>query len=172
MIKIAITGGIASGKSLVEEFLQQEGIITLDTDKVAHELLGPVDRKKLAEEVFADEEKLRQLESIIHPKVKKAVEEFFEKNQHKEMVAVTVPLLYRANMQDMFDFIIRVTADENIRRQRLINKRNLSREDAEKRIKAEEKVEKADFIVENNSTIDNLREKVKNILREIREQIK
>lgn len=180
MIKIAITGTIASGKSRVEEFLRQEGAVTLDTDRVAHkilennpkviELFGTTDRKKLGEIVFSDKKKLKQLENIIHPEVKKNVEKFFQENKDKELIAVSVPLLYEAGMENMFDFIITVTADENIRLQRLINTRKLSESEAMKRIKARDLPIQGDFIIKNNDTIDNLQKKVKNILKQIREK--
>lgn len=178
MIKIAITGPIASGKSLVEEILRNKGAITLDTDRVAHEILenntrvmeifGTTDRKKLGEIVFSDKQKLKQLENIIHPGVKRAVQEFFEHNQDKKLVAVSVPLLYEAGMENMFDFIITVTANEDIRLQRLINTRHLTKDEAIKRVKARDLKLKGDFIIENNLNIENLQKKVHNILGQIK----
>ncbi|OGI01691.1 MAG: dephospho-CoA kinase [Candidatus Melainabacteria bacterium GWF2_37_15] len=180
MIKIAITGPIASGKSLVEEFLRQEGAVTLDTDRVAHKILennpkvlalfATTDRKQLGEIVFSDTQKLKKLESIIHPEVKRIVQEFFEENKDKKLVAVSVPLLYEANMETMFDYVIMVTANEDIRLQRLMETRNLSKEEALKRIRARDVQPQGDFIIENNDTIDNLQKKVKNILMQIREK--
>ena len=180
MIKIAITGPIASGKSLVEEFLRREGAVTLDTDKVAHKILdnnpkvlalfGTTDRKQLGEIVFSDKQKLKQLESIIHPEVKRIVQEFFEENKDKKFIAVSVPLLYEANMENMFDYRIMVTADEGIRLQRLMNTRNLTEEEALKRIRVRNVQPRGDFIIENNDTIENLQKKVKNILMQIREK--
>ncbi len=180
MIKIAITGPIASGKSLVEKFFQREGAVTLDTDKVAHEILagnsdimkkfGTTDRKKLAEIVFSDKQKLKQLENIIHPEVKKEVEKFFTDNKEEEMVAVSVPLLYEAGMEGMFDFVITVTSSEKLQIERLTRDRGLSKDEALKRIRARDFKPKGDFIIENNDTIDNLQKKVKNIIRQIKDK--
>lgn len=180
MIKIAITGQIAAGKSLVEKFLAQEGAVTLDTDRVAHEVLennpkvlelfGTTDRKAIGKIVFSDKQKLKLLENIIHPEVKRITAEFFEKNADKKVAAVSVPLLYESGMETMFDYVIMVTADENIRLQRLLTTRNLSREEAVKRMKARDLPVQGDFIIENNETIDILREKVQNVLRQIRER--
>lgn len=183
MIKLAITGQIAAGKSLVEEFFLQEGAIVLDTDKVTHDLLanntsvitkvqelfGTTDRRQLGEIVFSDKQKLKQLENIIHPEIKRVVEAFFEENKDQKLVVVSVPLLYEAKMETMFDFVVMVTADEDIRQQRLMTTRNLSREQALIRIKARIPLIKGDFIIENNETIANLHQKVKNIFRQIQE---
>jgi len=178
LIKLAITGPIASGKSLAESYLRQEGAVVLDTDKVAHEILagnpqivelfGTTDRKKLGEIVFSDRSKLKQLESIIHPEVKKEVEKFFMDNKEEEIVAVSVPLLYEAGMEGMFDYVITVTADEKTRLERLVKNRGLSEEEALKRIRARNFEPKGDFIIENNDTIDNLQKKVENIVRQIK----
>lgn len=184
MIKIAITGTIASGKSLVEELFQQEEAVALDTDKVTHALLannpqviaqvkeifGTTDRKTLGGIVFSDKQKLKQLEAIIHPEVKRVVTEFFEQNKEQKLVVVSVPLLYEAGMETMFDFVVMVTADEKIRLERLIKTRNLTEEEALKRINARDLPLKGDFIIENNETVANLELKVKNIFRQIREQ--
>jgi len=104
MIKLAITGNIASGKSLIESMLDKKGILTIDTDKIVHGLLdkdeelinkikklfseditddyGKIDRKKLGKKVFYDKNKLRNLEKIIHPQVKKILEKFFYNNKN------------------------------------------------------------------------------------------
>ena len=193
MIKITITGSIASGKSLVEEIFREKGANTLDTDKVTHELLeknkeviskvcelckpvevlnktGSIDRKKVGEVVFSNKEKLKQLEAIIHPEVKKVVEEFFKSNQ--DMAVVSVPLLYEAGMESMFDYVILVTADENIRLQRLVKTRNLTEETALIRIKSQnfgqEKLKKANFVIENNASIERLRSEIENIIEKIK----
>ncbi len=196
MIKIAITGSIASGKSLVEKFLKQEGAVTLDTDRVVHELLendesvikkvyelfnsfnidirqesGSIDRKRVGEFVFADKQKLKKLESILHPEVKRLVREFLNQNQDKELAVISVPLLYETNMENMFDFVIAVISNEELRLKRLMKTRNLTEEEALKRIKAQdfgqEKLKKADFIIKNNGSIEDMQIEVKKILKKI-----
>ncbi len=196
MIKVAITGSIASGKSLVEKFLRQEGATTLDTDKVVHELLekdkaiikkvselfkpigvdvrnnsGSIDRKKIGQVVFSDKQKLKELEKILHPEVKKITEAFFENNKDKKLIVVCAPLLYEANMENMFNFVITVTACQDIRLERLIKTRNLNREQALNRIGSldfgKEKLEKADFVIENNGSIEDLQLKTKEVLDKI-----
>ncbi|HSA06299.1 MAG TPA: dephospho-CoA kinase [Candidatus Gastranaerophilales bacterium] len=194
MIKIAITGNIASGKSLVEEFFRQEGAATLDADKIVHDLLknnqniiksvyelfnsygfevknkkGSIDRQKVGQIAFSDTKKLKALEKIIHPEVKKVIEEFFQLNKEKKLVVISVPLLFESDMENMFDYVIAVVADEKIRLERLINTRNLTQEQALKRIRAqnfgEEQLKKADFIIENNISTHELKLEVKKIIK-------
>jgi dephospho-CoA kinase len=197
MKKIAITGGIATGKSLVEKLFSEIGAATLDTDEVVHNLLdsnkdvisriqelfsdygieitdetGRIDRKKVGKIVFSDKQKLIELENIIHPEVKRVVETFFVDNEDKEVVVVSVPLLFETGMEKMFDYVIAVTANDEIRQERLVRDRNMTREDALKRMSAQtfgqDKLEKADFIIENNNSAGDIRTKVEEIFRNIR----
>ena len=78
MMKIALTGGIACGKSLLSQFLNELGVETLDADDIVHEIIpDPDERRRIAAEVFADPEKRKALESKIHPLVKERIDEWF-----------------------------------------------------------------------------------------------
>ncbi len=193
MIKLAITGNIASGKSLIESFFQEEGIISIDTDTIVHSILskdkviiekisnlfdikvkdskGRIDRKKVGKIVFNDKNKLSELEKILHPEVYKAMEEFFEKNKNEKIVAVSVPQLYETGWEKFFDYILLVIADDDIRLQRLIQRNNLSEKDARKRllmqITQEEKIKKADFVIDNSKDVDNTKIQFKKILEKL-----
>lgn len=168
MLKIAITGNIASGKSTVEKFIEELGYKVFDTDKIAHEILensedirnlfGTLDRKEIAKIVFNDNEKLKLLESIIHPKVKAKIEEIFDLDL--DIVFISVPQLFETGFNELFDKIIYITADENIRKERLMKRNSLSEEEALKRIKAQsesKKKEFSDFTIENNGNIRELK---------------
>jgi len=175
MLKIAIVGNIASGKSTVEKMIESRGFNVFDTDKIAHDILenseevkqvfGTTDRKELAQIVFTNNEKLNILESIIHPKVKNEIERIFQKDEF--VVFISVPQLFEAGFEDMFDKIIYLTADENLRAERLIKRNALSNEEALRRINAQKEIgkfEKSDFIIENNSNLEDLEKQVEDIL--------
>lgn len=168
---IAITGNIASGKSEAEKIFRDEGFDVYDTDIIAHKILensdrvkesfGTTDRKELAKIVFEDSEKMRILESIIHPLVKEEVLKI-------KSGIISVPQLFEAGFESLFDKIIFVSAPEELRLERLMKRNNLSKEEAQIRIDAqmseEEKISKCDFIIDNSSTPENLRKQIENIL--------
>ena len=183
MIKYAVTGNIASGKTTVENFLNQKGFEVLDTDKVAHDLLDneafdtvlkefgseiltdkKIDRMKLGEIVFKDAENRKVLESIIHPLVKEKILAYFEDKKEEKTVFVSVPLLFEAEMDNIFDKIILVVADDELRLERLMVRNGLSRNDALRRLKSQmshfEKFEKSDYVFHNNEELNNLKNQV------------
>lgn len=175
MLKIAITGNIASGKSTVEKIIENNGYKVYDTDKIAHKILEnseevkkvfkTVDRKEIAKIVFSSPEKLKLLESIIHPKVKEEILKIF--NSEEKLVFISIPQLFESGFDTLFNKIIYVTADRALRLERLIKRNNLTIEEAEIRINAQvdtNKIEKSDYIIENNTDLADLQNKVKEVL--------
>jgi len=197
MIKLAITGNIASGKSLIEFFLVEKNIPVIDTDKIVHNLFeknqdvinkvqnlfdvkiidesGKIIRNKVASIVFSNRQKLKDLESIIHPEVKKEVEKFVENNKNQKIVAVSVPQLYETGWEKDFDYVLLVAADEDIRIKRLMNRNNLSEEGAKKRIEAQlsqkEKIKLADFVIFNNQDINFAKNQLEDVLEKLKKMI-
>ncbi len=180
MLKIAIVGNIASGKSTVENIIEQNGFKVYDTDKIAHQILafnedvkkifGTNERKEIAKVVFANPDKLKLLESIIHPLVKLELEKIF--SNEFNIVFVSVPQLFESGLDVMFDKIIYITSEKSIRLARLMQRNNLSKEEALIRIEAQSetgKREKSDFIIENNGTVKELENNTLDIIRLISE---
>jgi len=189
MIKWAITGNIASGKSTVENILKQHDFQVFDTDKIAHDILknsqevkdvfikedvftdGTIDRQKLGKVVFSQPDKLKILENIIHPGVNDRIKELFEQNKDEKHIFISVPLLFESGFDKIFDKIVFVSAPENIRFERLIKRNNLTKEEAIKRIQAQqdetEKIKKSDIVFYNNSTPENLTEQVEKFISSI-----
>ena len=131
MLRVAIVGNIASGKSTVEKALQTSGYVVLDTDKVCHGLLlckevadafssydvfenGIISREKLGKLVFSEPEQKELLESILYPMVKLKIEEFFEKYSDESLAFVAIPLLFEAGMESLFDKIVFVYCDDEL----------------------------------------------------------
>lgn len=172
MLKVAITGNIAAGKSQVESIFARNYPV-YDADKIAHKFLGNVDRKALGEKVFADKNARKELEAQIHPKVKAEILEIFKDAQKNgvAIIFVSVPLLFEAGFEDIFDKIIFVSADENIRLERLMKRNNLDKEQALLRIKAQEdeenKIKRSDYIIFNNSSIEALEKQVNAVIKSI-----
>lgn len=186
MIKYAITGNIASGKTSTENILLSLGFKVLDTDKVTHNLLDnnteiynqfkdydvfeneKISRSKLGKLIFSNKTLKEKLEKIIHPLVKLEIEKFIEKNSKENKLFVSVPLLFESDMQNMFDKIILIYANDEIRLQRLIQRNNYTEEYARCRMEAQMsqdlKVKKSDYIIYNNSTIELLQHQISNLI--------
>lgn len=143
MLKVALTGGIGSGKSAVAEMLEECGAIVLDSDQLARDVIergtpgfeavlaafgdailtdGEIDRAKLASIVFQDEAKRKELESIIHPLVRDAAESVMRKAPLDSVVINQIPLLVETNGAKRFDYVITVSASEQTRRSRLLER--------------------------------------------------
>lgn len=186
MIKVAITGNIAAGKSEVERFLMQNNFKVADTDIFGHQVLEDykdlivesfrpydilensiISRKKLGNIVFDTPVLKKKLESIVHPIIKQKILEFFEKNREEEYVFVGIPLLYEANMQDLFDKVLLVYSNDRSRLKRLMIRNHLTKSEAKLRMDAQmsqdKKRELADFVVYNNRSIESLEGQVRKL---------
>lgn len=187
MISIALTGGIGAGKSLVADLFAELGAICIDSDQLAREVVergkpgfdevvarfgddilldGEIDRSKLAAIVFRDVAARRDLENIIHPRVRELATKLTSRAGENAVVINEIPLLFETKGQDRFDLVITVEADIDERRSRLIA-RGLKNYEIDKRISAqatrEERESISDFIIENDGDIPALEKKVLSI---------
>lgn len=190
MIKVALVGNIASGKSTVEMILSGLGYDVIDTDKICHSLLvkmpevretfksydvfedGLISRERLGKLVFSNEILRKKLENILYPRLVVEINKFFELHSNEDMCFVSIPLLFEAGMEILFDKIIFVYCDDNIRLERLISRNNYTKDYAKLRMSAqmaqEEKANKSDFVIYNNSTFEDLKTSVNCVLEQIR----
>jgi len=181
---VGITGGIASGKSLVAKYFRDNGITVINADTIGHEILlqedvkkkiisrfgdsilkdGNIDRKKLGKIVFEDIEKLRILNAIVHPVL---IQEIFLRIDQcaDSMVVIDAALLFQWNMNEVCTYVILVTAPKKVRISRLEKNNHLTHEEAEDRINAQQEFPEklADFIIRNDGTLRDLYKSVGSI---------
>ncbi|MDT3697032.1 MAG: dephospho-CoA kinase [Ignavibacterium sp.] len=183
-MKIAITGNIGSGKSLFSSFAEKKGFIVLKADDISKEILSKdsevrneiikafgkqsfinnkPDIKYLAQKVFSDPVSLNKIESILHPRVIKSINDTIKSlEKDNKTVFVESALIYEADMERMFDYVVLIISDRNIRLQRKL-KSGITEEDFVKRessqIAEDEKRKRADFIFANDGSIDDLHSK-------------
>ena len=166
MKRIALTGGIACGKSLVARYLNEFGVETIDADDIVHELIpDPAERKRIAAEVFADPEKRRALEERIHPLVKKRIDEFLTSSaSHATIRIAVVPLLFETYWDQDYDIICTVISGPEVQISRMTANRGYSRGEAEGRMAAQipvsEKAARSHYVIRNDGSEQDLRVEV------------
>jgi len=184
-LKVAITGNIGSGKSTFSKFISELGYPVLFADDISNEILdndpevssrvienfgagafteNKINKKYLADVVFSNPKKLKKLNSILHPIVRTKIEKLSDELLKKiNIVFIEAALIYEAEIENLFNYVVLITADKNIRMERVISAKNITEEEFLKRdanqINEELKKEKADFIFSNNTTIDELKTK-------------
>ncbi|MEC3882863.1 dephospho-CoA kinase [Halobacillus sp. HZG1] len=191
-VVIGLTGSIASGKSTVAKMFKDMDIPVIDADQISRDVVEPgepayqeivstfgeqvlseeggLDRKKLGKIIFADETKRKQLNGIVHPKVREEMIRRREqyKNQQYRAVVLDIPLLFESNLTDYVEKILVVYVDEETQRERLMERDQAGREDAEERIRAQipvkKKAEMADAVIDNTGTVEGSLQQLKDIL--------
>ena len=191
MIKVALTGGIGSGKSAAGDFFEDLGAVVVDADQLSRDVIergtdgfdelvatfgdeiltnGILDRSKLGQIVFADPKARKTLEEIIHPRVAEAFEEIVEESPTDAVIIYQIPILVETKGQDRFDYIITVEATLENRTARLKN-RGLKGYEIEARLKAQasdaERAAIADAIFNNDGDLDQLLRQVENIYEDV-----
>ena len=185
---VGLTGGIGAGKSEALRALDRLGAATLSTDAVTHELLdtdevrrllvdelgpevapnGHVDRSAVATAVFGDDEKRKWLEGVLWPRVGSRVAQFRESVEGRPAAVVEVPLLFEAGMEAAFDKTIAVVADEHVRAERAGARGHAGLEERTARqLSQDEKAQRADFVVRNDGTVEELETKLSEVLEKL-----
>lgn len=196
MLKVGLTGGIASGKSTVSRIFASFGAKVLDADEVAREVLlpgqpawkrlrqafgqeffhpdGTVKRKQLRNLVFADPEKRSQLNAIVHPEVMKEINrrsEILSSSVQNGVLLVDVPLLLEVGVANRFDKIVVVYVSESVQISRLLQRDGISEEEAKQALKIQmalsKKVEQADYLIDNSGTPEETLAQVEKVWEEL-----
>ena len=186
--KVAITGGIGSGKSRVAEIIKREGYPVISCDEIYCELLkdknflnnlvnnfgnildgnGELDRKKLSEIVFSDSRKLNLLNELTHSEI---MGETLRRTESYRLSFCEVPLLFEGGYEKLFDGVIVVLRNEEDRISSVVERDQISREEVIKRIKRQYNYSNFDFaeyyVIYNNSDLNELEQKTLKILKSI-----
>jgi dephospho-CoA kinase len=193
---VGLTGGIASGKSTVAEILKRQGAAIINADVLAREVVEPdrqawteivntfgtavlqpdraLDRQKLRAIIFDDPDARKKLESIIHPQVRALAEQRIREHAAAgyAVIVYEVPLLFEGNLQEWLRPVILVACDVDTQRKRLQSRDNLNAVQAQKHIEAQMSLEEkrclADYVIENNGSLEDLERQVQAVLEKIK----
>ena len=191
MLVIALTGGIACGKSTVSAMLKTLGASIIDADQISRSLTAPggpalpairqafgdgvfhadgtLNRPALSAVVFSNAQAIQQLNAITHPLVQQQMEKQLEtcRKNGAQIVILDVPLLFEANMQHMGDLVACVTAPEDIQIARMKSRNGYSREEALSRIRnqmpVDEKAARSDVVIDTNVPLEQLERNVQRL---------
>jgi dephospho-CoA kinase len=184
---VGLTGGIGSGKSLAAQFFSQLGALVIDADQLARSVIergsegfdevllrfgdtvlknGDIDRVALGQIIFENPQAKKDLEEIIHPRIRAEFEEAVASLNPGQIMVYEIPLLVETNAADRFDFVITVESDAELRKQRL-RARGMFHTDIEKRMASQATEEQrraiADCVLTNDGSEDELLRQVENI---------
>ena len=188
MIRIALTGSIGMGKSTVARMFERAGIPVFDADAVVHRLQAPggglvekigelfpgcvrggtLDRDCLAEIVLSDPKQLKALESIVHPAVRAAREEFIEQNSAAPALLFEIPLLFETGGEGEFDKIVVVSAPADVQRARVLARPGMTEGKLDsilrRQVPDEEKRRRGDFVVDTGTDLSTTEAQVHDII--------
>ena len=200
MIRVGLTGSIASGKSTVSSIFRHAGAQIIDADRIAREVVqkglpawrkivahfgprvlladGQLNRTSLAEVVFNDPIQKRHLNAIVHPYVTQKLQEltkFHEQQQPGGVLVLDVPLLYETGMEKDLDKVIVVYVPESVQLERLVQRDGLTEQAARNRIRSqisiEEKKRRADIIIDNSSSLEATQDAALKVYRELAAEV-
>lgn len=190
--KVAVTGGMSSGKSLVCEYLSEFGAYVIDSDEIVHQLLNPdteigqevvnllgsrvleegkINRSRVAKIVFLNPRLLKSLENLLHPPVYEEINRRYQalakQKSPPQLFVAEIPLLFETKGEDFFDVTIAVTANIEECWERYRLKTGYEREDFNRRTASQfpqlEKAERADYVLHNEGSLESLKEQTKKV---------
>ena len=191
-MNIGITGSIACGKSTVSDYLKEKGYTIIDADKLGHVALtsedvkrrlsetfganilvnNEISREVLAKLVFGNDNNLKKLNNIIHPKIKELILKLQEEHENEDLVFLDIALLYEANFVDLVEKVAVVYVDEDVQLERLMTRNFLSKEEALKRIESQmspqEKASLGDFVINNSYRKEDTFQQIDEILEKLK----
>ena len=191
-MNIGITGSIACGKSTVSDYLKEKGYTIIDADKLGHVVLtsedvkrrlsetfganilvnNEISREVLGKLVFGNDNNLKKLNNIIHPKIKELILKLQEEHENEDLVFLDIALLYEANFVDLVEKVVVIYVDEDVQLERLMTRNSLSKEEALKRIESQmspqEKASLGDFVINNSYRKEDTFQQIDEILEKLK----
>ena len=191
-MNIGITGSIACGKSTVSDYLKEKGYTIIDADKLGHVALtsedvkrrlsetfganilvnNEISREVLGKLVFGNDNNLKKLNNIIHPKIKELILKLQEEHENEDLVFLDIALLYEANFVDLVEKVAVVYVDEDVQLERLMTRNSLSKVEALKRIESQmspqEKASLGDFVINNSYRKEDTFQQIDEILEKLK----
>jgi dephospho-CoA kinase len=187
MFILGLTGSIGMGKSTTAKFFAEEGVPVHDADAAVHKLYegeavapieaafpgsthgGKVDREKLGRQVVGNDARIKKLEDIVHPLVRKSEERFLAANAQAPVVVLDIPLLFETGGEKRCDAVVVVSAPAEVQRQRAFERPGMTQEKyaslLAKQVPDEEKRRRADFVVDSSKGFEQARAQVHEILK-------
>lgn len=189
---LGLTGGIATGKSTAANYFREKKIEIICADEIAKDIINQdeilnqisiifgkdmisekkVDRKKLREKIFKDTESVKMLNSITHPAIIEKIKQEIEKKKQNEILVVDIPLLFEGKYEFLVEKTLLISCEKQSQIERVQKRDSVSKENAINIINNQMSIEKkkklADFIVENNGTIEEFHEQLEKILEKIK----
>ena len=191
MILIGLTGIIGSGKTFALNFFKSKKITVFSADDEVKKILESkivknkiykkfpdtfskkkINKKKLALIVFSDRKKLRSLEKVIHPLVKKKKNLFLNRNKNKEIIIMEIPIIFEKKNKKKYNYIILMDVNKKIQRQRIIKRKNMTPQLFEKILSnqiSDKKIKYADFVINNNGPKNKTKQALRKTLDKITE---
>ncbi|WP_214846836.1 dephospho-CoA kinase [Exiguobacterium sp. s193] len=192
-MRIGLTGGIATGKSTVATYLQTNGIPVIDADLIAREVMEPdglayqdvkaafpeafedgiLIRAKLGEIIFRDSEKRNLLNELMHPKIRQQMLARADEleQQEKSLVVFDIPLLLEGDWKQLVDQVVVVYCNASLQLERLMERNQLSRDEAESRVQSQLDIEQkrllADYVLVNEGTVEALYQQIDQWLKKL-----
>ncbi len=195
--KVAITGSLSCGKSSVCRILKELGAYVVSADEIVHQLLSSdanvsqrvvkllgtgilvnqqIDRSRVAQRVFLDNQLLKSLEEILHPAVYDEIEQQYQKQQDKNqfpLFIAEIPLLFESDGEKRFDAVIAVVANEDACFERFNKATHYDRKEFDKRMAEQmlpmEKAIRADYVIMNNGAMSDLQQPLRELYQELTE---
>jgi len=197
MLIVGLTGGVASGKTVISKILREEGAYLIDADQIAKDLVRPhtstwnelrrvfgdgildedgsIHRKKLAAKVFSDPEQRNLLNQILHPRIKEEMDRRTKEigqNDPEAIVVIDAALLVELGNYREMDRLIVVASTARQQIERLRNRNGMEEEEAQKIITCqmplEEKLKVADFVIRNEGSLEETKRRVKEVFQELK----